>query len=702
MWTFIRSWRPAPLLVDRRDENSQDEPGLQAFLRLESVFSDEGHNEDAASRVYDSVPHDRGFWHQRCHDEPPTASRRAPDGFATNPDHPDWGSTGAEMLRLTFAAYAGDGATPLQAGRPNPREISNAVVAQDGDVPSIVGASDVLWAWGQFIDHDLDLIEDGTSEAMPIAVPTGDRFFDPFGTGTAEIDFHRSAWREGSGTGADNPRQFDNAITAFLDASMVYGSDDERAAMMRTGDGRLKIGEDGLLPTMADGNTLAGDVRAGENAVLTSMHTLFTREHNRIVDQLEETRPTLTGDELYAIARARVEALVQAITFNEFLPLLVGPDAIPAYTGYDSEVNPGIAVEFASAAFRVGHSMLSSTLLRLDEDGSTSAAGNLALRDAFFAPEVLAEGGGIEPLLRGIAGTVSQQIDTMIVDDVRNFLFGPPGAGGLDLASINIQRGRDHGLPDYNSVREALGLGRVDSFADMSSDPEVQARLAAVYDDVDAIDLWVGGLAEDAVDGGLVGETFARIITDQFLRIRDGDPQWSEAVLAPAERADLWGTTLAEVIERNTTIDSIQDQVFLAYTRTGGTDGADVLAGAGGRDLLLGGAGGDSLEGGAGDDQLEGGSGDDVLTGGAGDDRLYGGAGHDRFVFEPGFGDDTILDFRWGTDAVDFSALHGQISYRDMSLERDGADFLLTIAGHGSVTFSDIAGVPDCADSPLV
>ena len=65
--------------------------------------------------------------------------------------------------------------------------------------------------------------------------------------------------------------------------------------------------------------------------------------------------------------------------------------------------------------------------------------------------------GGIAPVLRGLAAQVQQSVDTQIVPDVRNFLFGPPGAGGLDLASLNIQRGRDHGLSDYNSMREASG-----------------------------------------------------------------------------------------------------------------------------------------------------------------------------------------------------------------------------------------------------
>lgn len=151
----------------------------------------------------------------------------------------------------------------------------------------------------------------------------------------------------------------------------------------------------GLLPRDENGGVLAGDVRAGENVALTSLHTLFAREHNRIVEELARIDPDLGDDELYDAARQRVETEVQAITYNEFLPLLLGENAIGAYQGYDPSVDPGISVEFSTAAFRFGHSLLSAEIERIDEDGSTIAAGNLALRDAFFSPDEIAENGGI-------------------------------------------------------------------------------------------------------------------------------------------------------------------------------------------------------------------------------------------------------------------------------------------------------------------
>lgn len=165
-----------------------------------------------------------------------------------------------------------------------------------------------------------------------------------------------------------------------------------------------------------------------------------------------------------------------------------------------------------------------------------------------------------------------------MIDDVRNFLFGPPGSGGFDLVSLNIQRGRDHGLPSYKAVREALGLASVSSFADITSDVERQNALAAVYNnDVNQVDLWVGGLAEDHAEGALLGPTFRAIIADQFTRLRDGSSFWHENLdwsayglaadpLLHENGSTLSDVKLSDIIRWNTEISNIQDNVFLVPT----------------------------------------------------------------------------------------------------------------------------------------
>ena len=149
-----------------------------------------------------------------------------------------------------------------------------------------------------------------------------------------------------------------------------------------------------------------------------------------------------------------------------------------------------------------------------------------------------------------------------IVDGVRNFLFGPPGAGGFDLASLNIQRGRDHGLADYNATRAAYGLPRATSFDQITSDDEIADALEALYGSVDNVDLWVGALAENHLEGSSVGPLVSAIVSDQFQRIRDGDRFWYQNQFTGEQLEDLNELHLSDVIKRNTQITNLQSDVF--------------------------------------------------------------------------------------------------------------------------------------------
>ncbi len=501
---------------------------------------------------------------------------RSIDGSDNNLADPSLGATHTHLRRLVPSAYADGIAEPSGANRLSARAISNRVSAQSESRPNAARASDYLWQWGQFLDHDLDL-SDGTNppESFPIDVPAGDVHFDPAGTGTVQIDLNRTLYDFDTGVSSAAPREQENEITAWIDGSNVYGSDAQRATALRSldGSGRLKTSEGDFLPYNLEGLPnaggsganlfLAGDVRANEQLGLTAMHTLFVREHNRVVAELAANNPRLTGDELYERARARVGGLMQAITYNEFLPLLLGSRRIGSSSGYHPTAAKGISNVFSGASYRFGHSALNETLLRLGADGNSIAEGDLALRDAFFSPQKLIEEGGIDPVLRGLAGQAAQEIDVFVVDSLRNFLFGAPGSGGFDLVSLNIQRGRDHGLPSYNDARIALGLRPRLTFADISSDPEVQARLADAYGDTADIDVWVGGLAEDPQRGAMVGQLISTILTEQFVALRDGDRFWFESVLPRGVVYELNNTSLADVIRRNTNIGSeLPDDVF--------------------------------------------------------------------------------------------------------------------------------------------
>ena len=254
---------------------------------------------------------------------------------------------------------------------------------------------------------------------------------------------------------------------------------------------------------------------------------------------------------------------MQSITYNEYLPTLLGAENLPGYGGYDPSVNPGISRTFSTAAFRLGHTQLSSEILRLDTDGAVIAAGNLTLAASFFPGSGALQQAGIDPILRGLAASVSQRVDTEVISDVRNLLFGfGPSATARDLFAINLQRGRVNGLADYNTIREAFGLSRVQSFAEITSDPSKQEALESLYPSVNTIDAFVGLLAEDHLPGASVGTTIYTVLLDQFSRLRASDRLYFEHALSAEEVASVQAVRLSDIILRNTDTERIQANVF--------------------------------------------------------------------------------------------------------------------------------------------
>ncbi|MDQ8189308.1 peroxidase family protein [Roseibacillus persicicus] len=495
------------------------------------------------------------------------------DGYGNNVENPFQGAAEQPFIRLVDPAYADGESEPSGADRPNARAISNAICAQSESMPNALGATDYLWQWGQFLDHDI--VETPTidpAEPFNITIPADDIWFTP----GSEMPMNRSFYEEHS-----SPREQINALTSYIDGSMIYGSTEARAYALRAldGSGRLRVTDSdfgdllpynftGLdnAPVASPNYFLAGDVRANEQVGLTAMHTLFVREHNQWAARYLEENSDGTGEEAYQFARLIVTAEIQAITYREFLPILLGERALPPYEGYDPEVDASIANEFGSAAYRMGHTMLSSQLLRLDAEGEETAAGHLSLADAFFNP-IHIEENGIDSILRGLAAQTCQELDEKLVDEVRNLLFGPPGSGGFDLATLNIQRGRDHGLPDYNTLRRAARLRPARRLRDIN--PELEETLREVYESPDQVDLWVGCLSEPKVPGAMVGPLLHRIMVNQFTRLRDGD-RFHYLNHLPAELVKMVEKqTFATIIRRNTDIgDELQENVFLSAEET--------------------------------------------------------------------------------------------------------------------------------------
>ncbi len=510
---------------------------------------------------------------------------RTYDGSFNNMSNPSWGAVN-DLLLISGdrMGYANLIAQPAGPNRPSARRISNSLFSQGSPLSDPYELSDFIWGFGQFLDHDFGLTPDG-SEPMNIPVPQGDEMFDPFNTGQAFIPMVRNVFDPSTGTNALNPRRHPNIITAFIDGSGVYGSEDYRANWLRTFEGgKMKVSAGNLPPfntyngqydAPVDPNAphmenpvgltekifVCGDPRASENAVLLAFHALFLREHNRLCEELAEEHPEWNDEQLYQHARKLVGGLIQSITYDEWLPAL--GVSVPAYTGYKEEVNPQLFNVFTAAAFRVGHTLLNSTLLRMDADGNEIPEGHLPLRDAFFNPYQVMET-GLDPFFQGMGTQRMQTFDAKVVDDVRNFLFGPPGAGGLDLVAININRGRERGLEDFNAIRQNFGLNTYSFFQQINNNQEVYVKLLGLYGDVNDIDPWVGMLAETPAQGAVFGPTLNRIMEVQFANLRDGDRFYYEIdpVLSEEEKAWIKNTTLHDVLMQNTGIKLMQDDVF--------------------------------------------------------------------------------------------------------------------------------------------
>ena len=185
------------------------------------------------------------------------------------------------------------------------------------------------------------------------------------------------------------------------------------------------------------------------------------------------------------------------------------------------------------------------------------------LEDAFFRPSFITSD-EIDFLLKGLATGRQQRTDVHMIDSLRNAMFGPPGSGGLDLFALNIQRGRDHGLPTLTEFQTDMGLPVTSSFSQLTSDPDTYAALSSAYANIADVDLWVGLLAEDPLPDAAVGSTLAALLAGQFEQTMVGDRfffQWDED-LSVAEVAMISQTRLSDVILRNSDLTNLQGNVF--------------------------------------------------------------------------------------------------------------------------------------------
>jgi hypothetical protein len=614
---------------------------------------------------------------------------RTLDGSGNNVVHSNWGQANTQYLRVAPPNYA-DHVASMVSGPPA-RYVSNREFNDIGQ--NLFSENNITqwgWSWGQFMDHDFGLRDETPAERAPIAFDAHDpleQFKNDFPPVDA-MSFNRTP--AAPGTGVTSPRQQINTISSFIDASNIYGVTDSRLEWLRTGPvngdmsdngADLLLTPDSYLPRAdARGDAAAappmdlmgglvatptkavvsGDVRANENIALTSLHTLFAREHNRIVAELPSY---LSPETKFQIARRVVGAEMQYITYNAFLPAL--GVKLPTYRDYDPTVNASLSNEFAVVGYRA-HSMIHGEFdvdapagtyspaqldafraqtIKVTEDGNVVTL-TIPLNIAFGNPD-LVQAVGLERILESLGEERQYKNDEQIDNSLRSVLFQVPKPGipdptvcgspvvnpdcftGVqDLGAIDIQRGRDHGMPLYNDLRRAYGLPPKPSFKSITgeatdsfpSDPAINpanpiddpqildflelrdsdgnviplgteeaqedavtgirrttiaARLKAIYGSVDNLDAFVGMVAEQHVPGAEFGDLQLAIWKKQFKALRDGDRFFylnDPYLITISQQYGIdYRHTLAEIIAMNTGV-TVQPDVFkLEPAPAGGT-----------------------------------------------------------------------------------------------------------------------------------
>lgn len=418
------------------------------------------------------------------------------DGTCNYRTTPSRGSTATPLRRLT------------QGNESSTSDIPSHSVTLTGNA----SYSKMILLWKQFIDHDLFLLPEMEGECE------GYRKSSPALTLT-------------SGT----KRQQINDVTSYLDGSTIYGTSASQTNALRTMvNGTLKTGTNDSLPLDTSMGSsvacppagemrdcyLAGDRRVNENEALTALHTVWVREHNRIAAKLHKRQPMWDDERLFQETRKVVVAMIQKITYEDYLKALLGERAYNVTLG--------------------GYS---------DYQGSTDST----IPNVYTTLDIPFPAGPVPSSRLNVDATLSQTLMALGTVNI-----------SADRATLNIQRQRDHATPTYGEWKSYcrtryLFLPQTNIRADL-----VQS-LVDTYGSVDNADLWAAAMAEETLLGGLVGSTLACIIGKTFSDLRQGDRLFYSrpGAFTQSQRREINKISLSQVILSNTGIESIQCNPFL-------------------------------------------------------------------------------------------------------------------------------------------
>uniref|UniRef100_A0AC35TJD0 ShKT domain-containing protein n=1 Tax=Rhabditophanes sp. KR3021 TaxID=114890 RepID=A0AC35TJD0_9BILA len=483
---------------------------------------------------------------------------RTLDGTCNNLATTNRGASFTNFVRLLPPLYedgVGVWAGKSRLFRPNARKVTREILTSTAHI--LTNNNQMVMQFGQFLAHDItnnnfdnfcacnSINENCMSVPLARDDPKTPRFL------LSCIPITRSIPSCQTGKNGVAREQM-NRHTSYIDASMVYGSTDPD--MKRLKDGHL------LKTQTVNGHKFApfsigdqfdgmstGDGRSALFVGLATMHTVFVRLHNTISNELRTMNRHWSLERSFQETRKIVGAIIQRITYYEFLPALLGESNInsllPKYTGYKKDVDSSISNEFAAAAFRL-HGMISDSYPLVNENFQT--IGNARFIQNTNKITTLL-GAGVDAVIRGLISKPlkkPQRIEKQVTEE----LFDAT----TDLASINIVRGRDHGLRSYNDYRRMCQLPLITNFREWNevSDDTVKSKVAELYRDPENIDLYLGSIIEETLAGSMVGPTFTCIITEQFKRLRDGDRFYFEnsETFTPQQTAAIKKMSLASLL----------------------------------------------------------------------------------------------------------------------------------------------------------
>lgn len=504
---------------------------------------------------------------------------RTADGSCNNVENPDWGMTGAMQQRVLANDYDDNLGHPRTKGfrkraLPNPRKVSNVVHKNPTFRENRSNRLTLhVMGFGQFLDHDIAITpeeedvpdccegsaRDDTESCFNIIIQESSIETSPIFVPGYCMEVKRSApvFCPDATSEGRSVRQQTNGLTSFIDASNVYGSTVERQKELReNGNGyrlatstfninslkfqRILNGPDDgcILTDPTQHCSLAGDIRVNEIPTLTSYHFLFVKEHNRIA---EEIKAYYDDDEtIFQGTRRILIAIMQKIVYDEFLPSFFSPEGLRTYRlkstadyRYEPYTNPTLLNAFG-IAYRVGHSwvpqqvqLLDRNFRQINREGFTRNT-----EDVFLNPDLTYEWNAFPRLAFFMSGRRSPETDRVLEEAIRSLLFFNANTNtAFDLAALNIQRGRDHGLPSYNEYRRWCGLSLLNSewhnsgLVDHTVTMQRLLKDAGYQSPLD-IDLFVGGMTETPLRDGNLGPTFECIIGRHFKNLKFGDRFW--------------------------------------------------------------------------------------------------------------------------------------------------------------------------------